>query len=268
MTGSGAGAIDFDWLLDNIRIDSVSIAPDDEDSQETYIRTFCIDQKAIQAAESFLIARYHLFSQVYLHKTTRSMEIIVGRILESIASHGQARSLKKINLRNTDPIVRFFSDRGETLDNYMKLDDLAVWSAIMKIAEGSDTEAVEFAARFIERRPLKSIDVNSIVPIESNEDFDQVNARRQERCLKIEDIIGRKLGKSVFKDSEPISVYGEVGADESKRHKKLSIRLAPGQTREITQLSPTIRTLAGKRPIVRYYFLKESDRQSVLRGLR
>jgi uncharacterized protein len=71
MTGSGAGAIDFEWLLDNLRVVDVP-ANSGEDPQDTgtTIQVFAFEEKALQAAESFILARFHLYSQVYLHKTT------------------------------------------------------------------------------------------------------------------------------------------------------------------------------------------------------
>jgi HD superfamily phosphohydrolase len=46
MTGTGAGAIDFDWLLDNLRIAEIRRGGDD-DVDSGPIRTFCLDEKAL-----------------------------------------------------------------------------------------------------------------------------------------------------------------------------------------------------------------------------
>src|SRR5260370_16561463 len=84
MTGTGAGAIDFDWLLDNLRIAEIRRGGDDDVDSEI-VRTFCLDEKALQPAEVFLLARYHLFEQVYLHKTTRGMEVMLRALLTTVA---------------------------------------------------------------------------------------------------------------------------------------------------------------------------------------
>jgi hypothetical protein len=52
-----------------------------------------------------------------------------------------------------------------------------------------------------------------------------------------------EIGTTVLVDESEISIYGEIGADQAKTHKMLSIRLRDGSTREITELSPLIRTL-------------------------
>jgi hypothetical protein len=69
-------------------------------------------------------------------------------------------------------------------------------------------------------------------------------------------------------DEGEISIYGEIGADQAKTHKMLSIRLRDGTTREITELSPLIRALGKKRAVVRFYFSDDAtrDRARVGRG--
>ncbi|GAB1581017.1 HD domain-containing protein [Phyllobacterium phragmitis] len=75
MTGTGAGAIDFDWLMDNVRVGEIDIgAPDADGEPVKKVATFCLTAKSLPAAEQFLLARYTLHQQVYFHKTTRCVE--------------------------------------------------------------------------------------------------------------------------------------------------------------------------------------------------
>ena len=87
MTGTGAGAIDFDWLMEHVRVADIVIdAPDNNTGEDTStVATFCLDRKALPAAEQFLLSRYTLHEQVYLHKTTRCIEAMVGELLRRIA---------------------------------------------------------------------------------------------------------------------------------------------------------------------------------------
>ena len=266
MTGSGAGAIDFDWLMDNIRIAEVNLGSDDEEEGPAF-KTFCLSEKALQAAEAFLLARYWLFEQVYLHKTTRGVETILRRILEIVAEAAETGDLRKLDLDENDPFIRFFRGGGETLENYLRLDDFAAWALLSRLAACSDRTASGLAERVRDRRLLKCIDINSTNPIKPGEEMQALESRRQILMSKIEANVGEKLGKSVFRDAEPISVYGEVGGDDAKKHKKLSIQLKDGTTREITQLSPAIRTLVGKRSIVRYFCATDSERRGALKDV-
>jgi HD superfamily phosphohydrolase len=266
MTGSGAGAIDYDWLVDNIRIAEVSLAGDDEEDGPT-ITTFCLDQKALQAAESFLLARYHLFEQVYLHKTTRGIETLIRKLLTIVADAAhESKAIKELGLDRDDPLIRFFGPRGETIPNYLALDDNAVWTAIARIANGKNEKAASLASRLRDRRLLKALDVGLEFPVMPGELPDQTEERRQREIVKIEERFGSALHDTIFKDAEKLDLYGEIGADEAKRHKKLSIQLRDKTTREITQLSPTIKTLSVRKNFVRYYGEIESSLRRGLKG--
>ena len=70
MAGTGAGAIDFDWLMEQVRVREIEIeAPEAGDEEDrARVPTFCFDPKALPSAEQFLLARYTLHEQVYFHK--------------------------------------------------------------------------------------------------------------------------------------------------------------------------------------------------------
>jgi uncharacterized protein len=266
MTGSGAGAIDYDWLVDNVRIADISLAGDDEEEGPSFT-TFCLDQKALQAAESFLLARYHMFEQVYLHKTTRGVETMIRSLFAHIATASSDRKMvKELGLDKDDPLVRFFSPKGETIENYLALDDFSVWVSIARIAGGKNQTAAALARRLRDRRLLKALDINTVVPVIPGEEPSITEERRQRAIVKIEARFGSGLNQTIFKDAEKLDVYGEIGADEAKQHKKLSIMLRDGSTQEITQLSPTIRTLMGRKNFIRYYADNDSLLKAALKG--
>jgi hypothetical protein len=168
---------------------------------------------------------------------------------------------KAIGLDQNDPLIRFFSPKGENVTNYLALDDFAVWAAIARIATGPNACAAQMAKRLLERRLLKAFDINSQFPVNPDESLEETEKRRHSEIIAIEQRIGAELGVSIFKDAEKLDVYGEIGGDDAKKHKKISILLRDGSTREITQLSPTIRTLIGRRTFVRYYGSGESIRR-------
>ncbi len=267
MTGSGAGAIDFDWLLDNIRTQEISLAGDEEDADAPKVSTFCLDEKAIQPAEAFLLARFHLFHQVYLHKTTRGVECLVGALLERVATAALVGRSQEIGLDRYDPLVRFLEDRGATVNNYLAMDDFAVWTAIARIADGADDDAAELAQRIRDRRLYKCFDIDSTFPRRPGEELTEVDSRRQKAIAEIDRRLGDAVGTQAFKDSSPLSAYGEVGSDQTKAHKRLLIKMRSGPPREITQLAPAISAITNKRLITRYYFKTESDREKYCGGL-
>jgi uncharacterized protein len=266
MTGTGAGAIDFEWLLDNLRIADIRRGGDDDEESEP-VKTFCLDEKALQAAESFLMARYHLFEQVYLHKTTRGVEAMIRTLLTKVAAAATARARKQLGLDRDNPLVRFFSKMGETVENYLALDDFEVWSAIGRISKGENHDAAELAQRLLERRLYKVLDINTEYPVEPGEELDQTEERRRRAIRRIEDNLTEEQRNAVLRDPGAISIYGEIGGDQTKAHKMLSILLKDGTTtREITVLSPIIRTLGKPRTLVRFYLPTKAMRDRVRAG--
>jgi hypothetical protein len=237
MTGTGAGAIDFDWLLDNLRIAQIRRGGDDDVDSEV-VQTFCLDEKALQPAEVFLLARYHLYEQVYLHKTTRGMEAMLRSLLTDVAETATNGAFGRLGLDESDPLIRFFGNQGDTVRNYMALDDFAVWAAIGRIASGEDDKARDLARRLRDRRLYKALDINTDFPVSRGESLEATEERRQREILRLEELLRPEIGKTVLMDEGEISIYGEIGADQAKTHKMLSIRLRDGTTREITELSP------------------------------
>ncbi len=257
MTGSGAGAIDFDWLLDNLALAEVDLGADDDEVAPQ--RTFCLKAKALQAAESFLLARYHLFEQVYLHKTTRGMEVLVREVLLRIAESTAQGNHGTLGLDDNDPLVRFFAPRGETVDNYLGLDDACVWAAVGRMARKRD----EIAMRLVERRPLRVLDLERTFPRLPHEEREAAEQRWQSEAERLDRMLQQEPQGTMFKDAPELGIYGEVGADADKAHKRLNILVNDrrGGIREITQVSDVIRALASKRKLVRYYFTEDKARQ-------
>lgn len=72
--------------------------------------TFCLDPKALPAAEQFLLSRYTLHEQVYLHKTTRCIEAMIGKLLRHVATIAQDPDAAptQIGLEPRHPLLRFF----------------------------------------------------------------------------------------------------------------------------------------------------------------
>jgi len=68
------------------------------------------------------------------------------------------------------------------------------------------------------------------------------------------------LDKTVFRDKATLSLYGEIGGDDSRAQKRLMIQLPTTRLKEITDFPDrTIAQTSNERSFERYYFLSESD---------
>ena len=85
MTGTGAGAIDIEWLMDNVRSSrrSTFLLRMPMAASRFVNIVFALDIK--RAAEDFLLARYRLYTNVYFHRTTRGIEQFMSAFFRLIA---------------------------------------------------------------------------------------------------------------------------------------------------------------------------------------
>jgi uncharacterized protein len=261
MTGTHAGAIDFVWLMEHVRVHKISIdAPDAEDgsaNSATEIPTFCLDAKALPAAEQFLLSRYALHQQVYFHKVKCCVERMFAELLKLIADRSsRGRAPSQTGLPKNHPLLRFF--KSESLKDYLALDDTVLWGALDAMSQADDPAIAQLAVRLRDRRLYKTLDMGSIG---ADRGAQIAWARRIDRRFA-EQISAR----TVLKDEDArLSIYTEVGGDEERMHKKLRV-LDGGMPVEISKHSPLVAAIV-QRSYTRYYFSTESDRDAA-EGLR
>lgn len=161
MTGTGAGAIDFDWLLDNLTVAELDLDADDDTDEDAKRPSFCLKHKAIQAAEIFLLARYHLYTQVYLHKTTRGLEQMMGALLRAVSDEVAKGVHGNFGLEPSHPLIRFFASIPPSVADYVALDDGVIWTAVAQLQLSSDPYISDLAKRLHDRRIYKGLDLEA-----------------------------------------------------------------------------------------------------------
>lgn len=256
MTGTGAGAIDFDWLMDNLRVADVSLEAPDEDEDggaELKVSTFCLATKALPAAEQFLHARYTLHEQVYFHKTTRCAEKMIGKLLRRIAELTCDEDCEILTgLPSTHPLMLFFKNPDGSAETYLDLDDSSILGALSLMVHAKDDIIKEMAVRLQNRCLYKTLDIREV-------GVDQ--GKQTMRVRSIEAKFSQQIGAgTVIKDDgATLNIYSEVGGDEERIHKRLHI-LDGKKPREITEVSPMIQALKDKRTFTRFFFENELER--------
>jgi len=262
MTGTGVGAIDFDWLTEHVRVKSVRLdAPDgDSDAQEPTVATFCLDFKALAAAEQFLLARYTLHEGVYFHKTTRCVEHMIAALLREVASCTKpiASVARLTGLEKSHPLIKFFCADGATVENFLSLDDVVVMAAFERMRFAENQKIASLARRLLNRDLFKTLDIRW---------FGSDPGTHVSRVRRIDKMIAEgKFTGLVMKDvGAGLSIYSYIGGDEEKAHKKLRVLDGAGHPKEIIHpdMSKIIAELAERRQLTRYYFENESDRELV-----
>lgn len=121
-TGVAYGLYDMDHLIRNLGVALMDGRP-----------TLTIDSTAMRAFEDFLLARYHMFLQVYHHKTTNGFD------------HFLKQAFAKREVRIHVP---------GSVEGYLQMRDSTYLEALFAAAR--DPKNV-WAARFVQRRPAKRL---------------------------------------------------------------------------------------------------------------
>lgn len=103
-----------------------------------------VEEKGLMSVENFLVARQHMYWQVYLHKTAICAETILLKIFERVKDLSEAGGTEI----PMSPVLRKFLEEKITLDRineepeilemFVSLDDMDIWSAVKLWANHSD----------------------------------------------------------------------------------------------------------------------------------
>ncbi len=125
------GLFDLDRLLDSLFVVNGSLVVLDD---------------GFFAAEQLIAARYHMFGQVYLHKTKRAFEGMAIKLAEHLSSEDKLQY----------PSIKSFDD-PKNIDNFVKYDDAWFLEKIKTVEE----ETLQRISKDIEKRdPFKEV-INS-----------------------------------------------------------------------------------------------------------
>ena len=160
MTGTQQGRIDFTWLIENLEIRKMPYATDNEKIGDK--NTLVINEKAVHAAEAYILGLFHLYPTVYFHKTTRAAEQVFFHLLERLHELVRDNKAGRINLPHSHPIIKFLKE-PKSLKNALDLDDSVVLGALNQLADSSDKK-VEVLANMLKKREFpKAIDIRDMV---------------------------------------------------------------------------------------------------------
>lgn len=112
------------------------------------------DHRAQLAIESYFIARYHLYQQLYYHKTVRAYEVVLRGVIK------RAKQLidDGIDLGSIDSVLlEMFRDNSVIAS--VKLTDHDLWAAFRVWQEHDDNILSDLSKRLIKRKPFKSINI-------------------------------------------------------------------------------------------------------------
>lgn len=171
-TGVRYGDYDLPWLLRSLRFSEPEGPPGHA------APSLAIDgQKGIVAIESFLLARYFMFQQVYFHKATRSAEWMIGAILRrALAVVTDGTRLPML----PEAIAVIAAGDTLSLEQYLELDDQVLLGAIHAWEEAKDPVLADLCKRLRARALFKTID---LMPDDATQAFACPDEPTRQRAL-------------------------------------------------------------------------------------
>lgn len=231
MISSQADADRMDYLRRDAYFTGVSYGHFDISRVLRVIRPYsegiCFTANGMHAIEDYIISRYQMYQQVYFHRVSRSMEVILHHLLQrakDIYERGQ--------LHVTPSLAKFLADDW-TLEDYLALDDGVLETNFALWLKSGDPILADLCRRFLYRHPLASVKINS----------ETVNL-----LPKLKDLI-KQVGfdPKYYTDTnsafdEPYDAYKPTGKNANSQ---IELMQDDGTLIELSELSPLVRALNG-----------------------
>lgn len=146
MTGVKYGVFDLERLVMLLRVS--------DDGTKVVVAG-----KALLPVEKYLQSRYHMYRQVYFHKTVTSAEAMLMAVLRR-ACDVAAESGACPCVDASSPFGRVLAGRHDlTVPDYLQLDDSVVLGSLNAWSRCGDATLADLAFRLLNRRLFKSVEI-------------------------------------------------------------------------------------------------------------
>lgn len=191
-TGVKIGMYDFERIL------AMLTTYENTSASGARITRLAVSYRAREAVEDYLIARFHMFKQVYLHKTVRSAEKMLEAVLRRGAEvYGQGRRWP--SLPDDAALLRLLSGQTLSTAEYLTVDDTDVWM-MLKIWQNSDDPVLaRLSQGLLSRHLYKTIDLDNDDPVQV--------ARVIDEATEIATDLGMKADYAVLVDRASDTPY-------------------------------------------------------------
>ena len=284
MTGAQYGRFDLEWLMHTLRIGVVNGQPE-----------VGLDvKKGVSVAEDFVMARYYMYLHVYLHKTTRSADLMLDKIFE------RAKELLQdgIDLPIPPELHRLiFQGSEEPLSDYLRLTDSVIWYAVDRWQDAADPILSTLCRWLLQRKLYKPIELGEHDPLALMDAWEELLAGEKWPAKYL--VLADEATSSPYTDSYLLEEgqpweeesSAKEGAARIEQHANMDAMppkgkwlsgTAPGEAEaseniylfdeqgrpyELSQTSPLIRALRNQRTLLKRLFVPEELRDKLLRAM-
>lgn len=208
-----------------------------------YSGGICFDISGMHAVEDYIISRLQMYMQVYFHPVSRSMEVILSHLLKRAK---QLADKMPTNDSSTPYLLMPFFQNNFDIDDYLKLDDGVLNTYFIHWVDSKDSILSDLADRFINRRPLKSVEFNS--------DTKKLIPKLQELIKQV------GFAPEYYTDTNNSFDLPYDAYDPKKKHHatQIELRRPDGTMVELSRISRLVNAVTGKQlGDERFFFPKE-----------
>lgn len=152
MTGVKYGDLDLSWLLRTVKVAETSVGGQ--------IRSvLALDsRRGMSAVEAYILGRHHMYKHVYYHKTIRSAETMLKKLLIEVVKATQHDKLKD---SLTHPVFTALAKKEvPSLEDYLTINDFVILNLLEQWAKCGIEPVADLASRLRNRDIFAAIVVS------------------------------------------------------------------------------------------------------------
>lgn len=145
-TGVSYGSIDISRVINALTITVYN--------NKYYV---CVKEKYLSSVEEYLLARYQMHEEVYLHSFKYEMELLVQKILNRVFELLKNNIIQKDEV--PEALFAVYNNDKLTIKEYINLDDTILISSFIKWKNNKDTVLSTLCKCFLDREKYKKLEI-------------------------------------------------------------------------------------------------------------
>ncbi|WP_187328442.1 HD domain-containing protein [Liquorilactobacillus mali] len=185
----------------------------------------------MHAVEDYIMSRFQMYQQVYFHPVSRSMEVILNRLLQ------RAKFLfenSRLLQENSPQLLLPFFENNFSVEDYIRLDDGVLNTYFIQWSMSTDKILSDLASRFLNRKPLKSA---------------RFSAATSNQIPKLRELVSAAGYNSTYYTATNDSFdlpYDVYAPNQSKKITQIELYQDDGTLIELSKVSKLVAAITGK----------------------
>ena len=141
-TGTKYGEFDLERILRTIRVRDHKMV---------------VKESGMHSVEDYIMARYHMYWQVYFHPVSRSFESMLALIFARLK---QLRAQQSLILEQIPIFNAFLEGRNVSVEDHFLMDESACNYGFTRLRQSADPIAADLARRLLDRDLFQSCEIH------------------------------------------------------------------------------------------------------------